>query len=371
MAKKKQRELSPLEEQLNDFFAKFSRIPVVEKLFFVDHLRIMIHASLSLVEALSILEKELSNRKFKKIVMQVLASVEKGDQLSQALGKFPRVFPPMYVKMIEAGEIAGKLDESLEQVVSQMKKSHELSSTIRGAMIYPATIIVVMIGIGVVMTVVVLPKLIEIFDQFDAELPLATRVLIAVTNFMSNPFNLITIFVGVVVFVSLFATALRKIPPFRKIVHTITLSLPIIGAIIKKINLAKFTLTLSSLLKSTIPIVDAVHIAGETTTNVNYQKSLGEAAEYIKTGKPMSDILSEKPKLYPPMVTEMIMVGERTGEVDRLLNELSAFYSSEVDKTMKNFTTIIEPIIIVFLGITVGGVAIAVIMPMYSLTQGF
>ena len=368
---KKTKELSPLEEKLNDFFAKFSRIPIVEKLFFVDHLRIMIHASLSLVEALSILEKELDNRRFKKIVMHVRTDVEKGDQLSLALGKYPKVFPPMYVKMIEAGEVAGKLDDSLQQVVSQMKKSHELSSTIRGAMIYPATIVAVMMGIGIVMTVVVLPKLIEIFDQFDADLPLATRVLIAVTNFMSNPVNLMLVFICVTVFVSLFAAALRKIPSFRKLVHFITLHLPIVGLIIKKINLAKFTLTLSSLLKSTIPIVDAVHIAGETTTNVHYQKTLSAAAEYIKTGKPMSDILSDEPNLFPPMVTEMIMVGERAGEVDHLLHELSEFYSSEVDKTMKNFTTIIEPIIIVFLGITVGGVAIAVIMPMYSLTQSF
>ncbi len=368
---KKPKQLSPLEEKLNDFVAKFSRIPVVEKLFFIDHLRVMIHASLSLVEALGILERELNNRKFQKIIVNVRGDVEKGEQLSAALGKYPKVFPPMYVKMIEAGEVAGKLDESLEQVVQQMKKSHELSSSVRGAMIYPATIILVMLGIGIVMSVAVLPKLIEIFDQFDAELPLATRILIAFTDFMGSPLNLILSIGGAIGLGSLYILALQKVPSFRRFIHLVNLYLPIVGAIVKKINLAKFTLTLSSLLKSTIPIVDAVHIAGETTTNVHYQRSLARAAEYIKTGKPMSDILAEEPVLFPPMVTEMVMVGERTGEVDRLLHELSSFYSSEVDKTMKNFTTIIEPVIIVFLGVSVGGVAMAVIMPMYSLSSNF
>ena len=168
-----------------------------------------------------------------------------------------------------------------------------------------------------------------------------------------------------------FISSLRKFPDFKRFVHKINLHLPIFGKIMKKINLARFSLTLSSLLKSTIPIIDAVQITADTCGNVIYRDILKQAAEKIKTGTPLSEILSQNPSLFPPMVTEMIMVGERTGEVQQLLDELSAFYGSEGDKTMKNFTAIIEPVIIINLGVAVAFMAIAVIMPMYSLVQNF
>lgn len=369
---KKEKQLSPFEEKLNNWVSDhLSHVPFIQKIFFIDHLRTMVHAGLSLIEALDILEKETENRAFRRIIHQIKEDVNKGNTLSATLEKYPRVFPPIYVKMVEAGEVGGKLEESLGQIATQMKKSQELTSSIRGAMIYPAVIVLAMMGIGIMMTTVVLPKLIVIFQEFDAELPLATRLLITVVEIMSNPLYLTIILVSFVLFIVLFVVMLRKSPAFKHAVHAVNLRLPIIGPVIKKINLARFSLTLSSLLKSAIPIIDAVSITGETCSNVLYRKSLKGASETVASGTPLSVVLRESDRLFPPMVTEMVMVGERTGEIENLLSELSDFYNNEVDKTMKNFTTVIEPILIIFLGVAVGGVAVAVIMPMYSLVQSF
>jgi len=370
--KKKPRELSPFEQKMNDWVTKhLTRISFTEKMFFVDHLKIMIHAGLPLVESLEILSKETGNEALKMVIQDVTKEVSGGRQFSEVLAKHPKVFPAIYVKMIEAGEVSGKLEEALTQIATQMKKTHDLSSSIRGAMIYPSVVLTAMMGIGVLMTTVILPKLITIFDQFDSELPLPTRVLIAITNFMSKPLNLIIMLVVIIVLVTTFIMSLKKSPGFKKTIHTLNLHLPVAGPIIKKINLARFSLTLSSLMKSAIPIVEAVKITADTCSNVNYRITLMKSSQELEKGIPLSDSLRNNPKLYTPLVTEMIMVGERTGEIDGLLTELSNFFNEDVDKTMKNFTTIIEPVLILMLGLGVGGVAVSVIMPMYSLVQNF
>ncbi|MBU0596752.1 type II secretion system F family protein [Patescibacteria group bacterium] len=368
---KKKRELSAFEKKLTDLTIKFTPISFTQKLFFVDHLRTMVSAGLSLVESLGILSRETANKRFKGIIGQIKNDVEKGEQFSEVLAKHPKVFPSIYVQMIASGEVSGQLETVLEQITEQMKKTRELLSSIRGALIYPAVILVAMAGIGILMATVVLPKILELFKDFDAELPLATQILIVVIDFVSKPLNLVLILILTISFFIGFIYLLKKSLDFKKFIHNINLHIPIIGPVIKKINLAKFSMTLSSLLKSTIPIITAVGITAETCGNVLYQDTLKMAAESIKKGDPLSQILHENEKLFPPMVTEMIMVGERTGEIEKLLNELAEFYGDEVDKTMKNFATIIEPIIILVLGVAVAGIAVAVVMPMYSLVQSF
>lgn len=353
------------------FGLQFVHISMVDRIFFLDHLRTMIHAGLSLIESLHVLTKETQNKQFVQIIHDITDYVEKGNQLSDALKRYPKVFPDLQTKMIASGEVAGKLEDALDQVVVQMKKNHALVSSVKGAMIYPSVIIGAILVIGVLMVTFVLPKLTIMFDEFDAKLPLSTRVLIAVTGFLSKPLNLIFVFGCIFLFVALFMFMVKKNPSFKHFVHGMILRLPIFGAIAKKINLARFSMTLSSLLKSTIPIVEAVHIAGETCKNVRYRDALLTASETLSKGEQLSDILTRSPKLFPPMVTEMIMVGEKTGEIDHLLQELASFYSDEVDKTMKNFSTIIEPVIIILLGVGVAGIAVSIIMPMYSLIQAF
>ncbi|MBT4071912.1 MAG: type II secretion system F family protein [Candidatus Magasanikbacteria bacterium] len=363
---------STIIQKMNEWVTMhLTSIPFVQKIFFVEHLRTMVHAGISLVEALRILGKEMENPRFKKIVGFIKSEVEGGKQLSEVLAKYPEVFPSVYIKMIGAGETSGQLETSLEQVEQQMKKNQELISSIRGAMIYPSVVLAAMGGIGILMVTVVLPKLIVIFKDFDAELPLATRMLIVLTDFMSNPVNLSILTVVVVGLITTFIMLLRRVPKFRHGVHTLNLHLPIAGPIIKQINLARFSLTLSSLLKSTIPIIHAVEITADTCTNIRYKEAITSTAEEIKKGINLSDTLGNYPNLFPPIVTEMIMVGERSGQIDQLLQELATFYSKQVDKTMKNFATIVEPVIILTLGVAVGGMAVAVIMPMYSLVQNF
>lgn len=370
--KTKQKTLSPFEQKLNAWVTRhLTRIPFIQKVLFVEHLQTMIHAGLSLVESLDVLSKEIENKKLKLIIADIKSGVEKGRQLSEVLNEHPEAFPTVYVKMIEAGEVAGKLEESLNQVVVQMQKSYQLTSSIRGAMIYPSVIIVAMGGIGIMMVTFVLPKMMDLFKEFKTELPLATRILITITDFMTNPVYLTIIIALIIGLIVGFITLLKKVYPFKQAIHSINLRLPIIGGVIKKINLARFSLTLSSLLKSTVPIISAAEITADTCGNVRYQEALRVAAEKLKSGLPLSEILSAYDKLFPPMVTEMIMVGERTGEIDQLLTELANFYGNEVDKTMKNFTIIIEPIIIILLGVAVAGMAVAVIMPMYTLVQNF
>lgn len=346
-------------------------ISFVQKIFFLDHLRTMLHASLSLVEALDILGKEMTNKKFRRIVESIKQDVEKGTAFSEVLAAYPEIFPSMYVKMIESGEISGKLDESMEQIVIQMKKTHTLIGSIRSALMYPAVILVAMGGVGVMMATVVLPKLIEIFEDFETELPLSTRILIAVIKFLGNPVNLALLTASAIGAVGAVVILLKKSPSFKRTVHHINLWFPIMGRVIKQINLARFSLTLSSLMKSTVPIIDAVDITADTCTNMLYREALHAAAKSIKTGEALSTLLRATPKLFPPMTTEMIMVGERSGQIDRLLTDLSDFYGTEVDKTMKNFATVIEPIIIILLGVAIGGVAVAIVLPMYSLVEQF
>lgn len=360
---------SELEQKLNDLFEKFvSRISFVEKMLFVFHLQIMIKAGLSIVAALKILSEETENKKLRKIIFQIKGDVEKGQQLSEVLAKFPDVFPVIYVSMIAAGETAGKMEEALSQIYNQMKKSNELYSHIRGALVYPAVVMIAIVGIAIEMIVFVLPKILVMFQDVNAQLPLPTRILIGIVNFTQN--YGVYLIIGIIAFVSL-CIFLYKKREIKKVIHTAMLHLPIFGAVIKKINLASFTLTLSSLLESTIAIIEAVKITASVQTNLVYRDSLMKVAENLKSGSTLSQNLAPFTNIFPPMVTEMIMVGEESGKMNDMLKELSEYYANEVDSTMKNFSTIIEPVIILVMGLMVAGIAVSVIMPMYSLAQNF
>lgn len=365
---KKEKQLSPFEQKLNDFFTSLQTIPTVEKMLFIHHLQIMIKAGLSIVDGLRILSEETENKKLRKIIGEIKSEVETGKQFSDVLHKYPKLFPAIYVSMIAAGEMSGKIEEALTQVYNQMKKNHELTARVRGAMIYPAVISIAMIGVAAMVVFYILPQILSMFTEVNAELPLSTRVLVAIVTFAQNWWWLMLIFlVGLIVGFFL----LLKNLEFKRKIHKLNLSLPIGGKIIKKINLARFSLTLSSLLQSSIPIIDAIKISADVVGNYSYKDALTETAKNLERGESLSLILSRYPKIFPPMVTEMIMVGEQTGRADEMLSELSEYYGNEVDTTMKNFSTIIEPVIILVLGLGVAGIAVSVIMPMYSMAQNF
>jgi type IV pilus assembly protein PilC len=363
------KKLSPFEEKLNTWVSRYIfRIPFLQKMLFVHNLSIMIKAGLSLVAALHIISDQIEHRELKKIIHEITAQVEKGQELSLVLRKYPNLFADVQTSMIAAGEASGRLEQSLSQVSEQMKKSHELTSRLKGALIYPGVILIAMIGIGIEMVVFVLPKIIVMFKDFNTELPLATRILIATVNFSQDyALHILASFAGAL----LLGHYLLRQPTIRKKVHAITVRSPILGPIIKQINLAQGTLTLSSLLQSSLPIVDAVRITADVQSNLTYRFALIHVSESLKKGDTFSELLQQFPRLFPPLTTGMIHVGEESGQVENMLKELSEYYANEVDTIMKNFSTIIEPVMILIMGLSVAGIAVAVILPMYSLAQSF
>lgn len=350
-------------EKINFFL---TRISSAQKIFLINNLRVMIKAGLSIVDALRILAEQTANKKLKKMLEDIGAEVNKGKTLSETLAKFPKLFPEIYVKMMAAGEVSGTLDKSLAEITEQMKKNYAMSSKIRGAMIYPAVIVIAVLGVGVEMIVFVLPKLLDLFSELNAQLPLATRILIVISHFLINYglWLVIVLIAAVIGFIFL-----KKRSKVKWNLHGLILRLPIFGRIAQQINLARFTITLSSLLKSAISIIEALEITAEVLNNVRYKQAILEAAKKVKTGQGLSESLENYPRLFPPLVTQMILVGEKSGTTEDLLNELSIYYTDEVDQILKNISTIIEPVLMIFLGLVVAGLAIAIIMPMYSLSQ--
>lgn len=343
-------------------------VPFSQKMMVFHHLQVMIGAGLPIVSGLKVLSEEIENKGLRLIVGEIKKEVEKGKQLSEAILKYPKIFPVIYASMIAAGESAGQLEEALRNVYEQMYKSHELSSKVRNAMIYPAVIVTAMVGVAIEVVFFVLPNVISMFEDFGADLPIATRILIGITKFGQN--YGIFVIIGFIAMIILYKFLMRR-ADFKTVIHKLLLKIPIFGPIIKKINLASFTMTLSSLLQSAVPIIEAVRTTAEVQTNVTYKLAIMETVNELRTGVPLSSILRRYPKLFPPTITEMVLVGEESGQLEKMLQEMAKHYTTEVDDTMNNFSKIIEPVIILFLGLGVAGVAVAVIMPMYSLAQSF
>lgn len=354
-----------ISEKINNLFLKFSRVPLKEKLFFVQHLGIMLKAGISLAVALKTLASQSENKKFANILEQMSADVEKGKSFSEGLKPHEEIFGELFVNMIEAGEISGKLENVLSQLHVQLKKQHELISKVKGALTYPVVIIFAMGGIGVFMMIFVVPKITAMLKDFNAELPLPTKILVAVSDFLAaNGILSIMIFAAAIfIIVKILRTDKGKF-----YFQAALLKMPIVSPIVKKINLARFARTISSLLKTDIMIIKVFQITGNVLGNLHYRNALLAMGEKIKQGGQINEVVKEYPKLFPPVVTQMIMVGEQTGELDSILGELAEFYEGEVDQIMNNLPAIIEPLLILILGGGVGAVAVAVIMPMYSLT---
>jgi len=326
----------------------------------------MLKAGISLAAGLETLAKQTANKRFSKIIKDIAKSVENGVSLTVSLKSHQKVFGELFINMVEAGELSGKLEDVLAQLYIQMKKQYELISKIKGALTYPAVILFAMVGIGIFMMVVIVPKLTSMMRDFNSELPLATKVLISMSDFVVSN-GLLTI-IGVVGIVLLFIQILRTYRG-RYYWQAILLKLPVLSPIIKKINLARFARTVSSLLKTDIMIIKTFKITSNVLSNLHYRKAVVEMSEKIKKGSQINEVVTAYPKLFPPVVNQIISVGEQTGELDSILAELADFYEGEVDKIMDNLPSLIEPILILVLGCGVGAMAVAIIMPMYSLSS--
>jgi len=340
-------------------------VPLSEKMFFAENFRVMVKAGLSISEAIETLAMQTKNKKFKEVLLKIEDGVVKGNPLASMLQKFPKIFPAYFINMIAVGEKSGRLEENLEQLAIQMKKDHDIRSKVRGAMIYPSVIIAATTGITVLMFVYVIPNVLSIFEELTLELPLSTRILIAVSKFFTN--NGIFAAIGIAILIA-GLVAIAKTKKGKHFFHNIILHLWIIGPIAKKVNLARFSRTLSSLLKTDIPVIESFKITATVLSNSYYKEACIEASEKLAKGEQINQALKLYPFLFPPLVSQMVSVGEKSGTTEVLLGELAEFYESQVTEVTKNLSSIIEPILIVFLGGVVGLIAFAVISPIYSLS---
>lgn len=349
-------------------FPFFKKVSMMEKILFTRHLKIMLSAGISLSKALSILENQTTNKYFQEIIFDLNEETKKGKSFFESLKKYPKIFPSLYTSMIEVGEISGKLEECLDQLFVQMKKEHELMTKVKGAMTYPIVVLFVVVGVVVFCMTMVIPKLALVFKESKVELPLPTKILIATSDFFMNqglwaiPFLLFFVFL-------LFRFLKSKKGQIFS--HLLMLKIPILSMIVRKVNLARFSRTICALLMSKIPVISALQITGNNLGNIYYKKALFESAEEIKKGILISDVLSKYKSLFPSMTFQMIEIGEKTGSLEEILLNLAQFYEEEVDELMKSFSSIIEPVLLVILGVVGAGIALAVITPMYSLVQQF
>ncbi len=347
---------------------RLNKIAVVDKVFFTENLRVMVHAGLPLGRALTTLGKQITNKYFRKVITGVRERVEGGVALSTALGEYNSIFPQLYVAMIAAGEGSGKLDEVLTRLAKQLKKDYALKAKIRNAMIYPTVVIVGIIAVAILMMVVVLPKITVAFTESNTPLPLPTRILMSASNFLiKHGVVVAAIVVGLIILLGWF----RRTPNGRRLYDRALLRLPIAGKIIQKVGLANFTRSFSSLLSTDIPIVQTFTIIAKTMGNVLFRDALIKSGDRLKTGISVVKALEEYPRLFPPIVTQMIAIGEESGTLESVSAEIADFYEEDVDQTVANLSTILEPLIILILGLGVAGIALAVILPIYSLGSTF
>ena len=361
------------EEKQKIFSAKIGlskilkRVSLVDRMLFTRYLSVMIKAGLSFSRALKVLSEQTKNQYFAEIIRQINDNVRKGESLADSLAKHPKVFNELSVNMVRVGETGGNLEEVLGNLAEQMKKDHEVVSKVRGAMVYPAVIFVAMIIIGILMMIFVIPTLLATFKELKVELPFATRVIIIVSDSFQNYglFILAGMILSVWGFLAVIKTAKGK-----RYFDFLMLRLPIFGAIIKKVNLARFSRTLSSLIESGVSINKSLDIISRTLTNTYYRESLESAAKEVQKGIDLSDTIGHHKKLYPVLMISMIKVGEETGTLGDSLKQVAEFYEEEVEQVTENLSSIIEPILMMIIGAAVGFFAISMIQPMYSLMEG-
>lgn len=341
-----------------------THVSMQEKIIFARNLSVMIKAGLALSRSMGILERQTQNKKFKKIIKEISEEIKKGSSLHEAMKKYPKIFSPLFVSMVKAGEESGGLTLSLITIAEQLEKINAIRKKIQGAMIYPAVILTALVFVGILMLIFVVPTLTSTFIELGIELPITTRIVIAVSDFLSgNIFLSIGIIFLIIVSVySFFGTRVGK-----RMFHFSILRIPIIGELIKKTNSARTARTLSSLISSGVPIVEALSITQEVLQNSYYKEVIADAKKNIQKGSPLFQSFSKAEKLYPVLVGEMMEVGEETGKLTDMLFEVAIFYEGEVESVTKNMTAIVEPFLMIIVGIVVGFFAISMITPMYSM----
>ena len=347
-------------------YLKFlQRVSAKDIIIFSRQLSVMVSANVPIVQALRILVKQTTSNTLKSIVTGLADEVEGGAKLSSALSRHPEIFDDFFINIIRSGETSGKLDEVLEYLADQKEKDYDLMSKIRGAMIYPVFIVGGLIAVGVVMMIFVIPKLTSILIETGAELPLTTKALIATSNILSNYWWLILIILaGLIVGLKFYIS----VPAGRYRWDYIKIKLPVFGKLFQRIYLIRFTRSLSTLLKGGVDLLTSLRIVSGVVANAVYKDLIEKTAKEVEDGNPVSTVFI-KSKEVPIMVSQMMAIGEQTGKIEEVLDRISDFYSRELSNLVNNLVTALEPLIMLVMGIAVGLMVVAVIVPMFNLAN--
>ncbi len=342
----------------------FNSVKLGEKIIFTKNLAGMLRAGLPLSRALEVLDKQTTNVYFKKILVSLLETIDKGGTFSDGLAKHPKVFSALFVSMVRAGEESGGMPAALLEIGVNLEKTYALNRKIKSALMYPTIIVCAIVLIGILMFIYVVPTLTKTFKELGVELPLSTRIVVGISDLVNDHLILLVLGILVLVVGAIFAF---RMPRSKRMIDYVSTRLPVIGTLLKEVNAARTTRTLSSLLSSGVDISRAIGITKEVLQNSYYRAVLAEVEIVIQKGEPMSSIFRAHKELYPIMVGEMMEVGEETGKLSSMLLDIAAFYEGEVEAKTKDLSTIIEPILMIFIGAAVGFFAISMLSPMYSI----
>jgi type IV pilus assembly protein PilC len=340
------------------------RVGAKDKIMFAKSLGTMLEAGLPMARALSVMERQARDKKLKSVFSKIRNSVSQGKSLNEALSQFPNVFPELFISMVKAGEESGSVSGSLKSVGSQMERTHLLVRKLRGAMIYPAIVLTAMVIITVLLLVYLVPILSETFESLNLELPLSTKIVIVLSNFLQNNAILSIIFIiasllGFFIFI--------KTSAGKKSLDFLLLHLPIVKTLVKESNSARTSRTLSSLLTAGVDFLIAIRITKDVVQNSYYKKVLEKGEETVRKGGTISSTFLEAERLYPPFVGEMASIGEETGKLSEMLSNTADFFEEAINEKTKNISAVIEPILVVIIGIFVAIFALAMLGPIYSL----
>jgi type IV pilus assembly protein PilC len=334
-----------------------------EVILFARQFSTMIDAGLPIIQCLDILFSQQANATFKKMLKNIKESVEGGATLAEALKKFPKQFDDLFVNMIAAGEAGGILDAILRRLAAYMEKAARLKAQVKGAMTYPIVTLIIAVLVLAVILVFVIPVFEEMFADFGGELPMPTQIVVAMSEMVKT--KILYIIVGLVLFVIAFKK-FYKTEKGRAVVDDLLLKLPVFGELIRKVAVSKFTRTMGTMLTSGVAILEALDIVAKTAGNRSVETAIYSVRSGIAEGRTMAEPLDES-GVFPPMVCQMIGVGESTGALDAMLEKIADFYDEEVDQAVENLTALIEPFMLVFLGVTIGGLVIAMYLPIFKM----
>ena len=365
--KRRNIDVTKLKQKPKDIFGNVSflqpRVTAKDIVVFTRQFSTMIDAGLPLVQGLNMLAEQSQNKTFKGILTQVTRNVEGGSTLADALGKHPKVFDSLFVNLVAAGEVGGILDTILQRLAAYIEKTEKLKAQIKGALTYPAVVVGIAVIVISVIMIFVIPVFQDMFSSFGKALPGPTQLVVNMSDFTKS--NIHWMILGVIIFAFAFKRY-RGTASGRRRVDNILLRMPIIGELIRKVAVARFTRTLGTMIKSGVPILDALDITARTAGNVIVEEVVLDARASIAEGQTIAEPLSES-IIFPGMVTQMISVGESTGALDAMLEKIADFYDDEVDATVAAMTSMLEPLLMLFLGGSIGGLVIAMYLPIFQM----